>query len=361
MQPLWRDQAYASFPSLDQDIETEVCIVGAGITGASAAYALSRDGKASVVLDKGIVAGGATEKNLGMLVPGLHMDFYEAIDLLGHPGVGIWRTLYDSFEKLKSTMRQHSIGELEEKGSFYLAFTDDEAATLRKELEARERYGFPGELLDAKTLRSRIDTRAIAALHTPTDAGCNSVGLVHGLLSHSGARVFENTPCTIDGSTVRTPHGTVSAEKIIIATESFTPNDQFALEKHEDYVCCTGPVDVQLDGALLWDAGRDYTSIRRIGDRIALCVDVDDPANAIASAAENARRRLMHHFGKELAIERVWHGTIAHRREHVPFIGKLENGAYFSGGYDGHGMTGGFFGGSKLAEFIVDNKVKRIF
>lgn len=54
---LWIDTAPAtSHPSLRGDVEADVAIVGAGITGITAAYLLSKAGKSVVLVDKGRIA-----------------------------------------------------------------------------------------------------------------------------------------------------------------------------------------------------------------------------------------------------------------------------------------------------------------
>ena len=48
--------------SLTADVETDVCVVGAGIAGMTTAYLLLQEGKSVVVLDDGPIGGGQTER-----------------------------------------------------------------------------------------------------------------------------------------------------------------------------------------------------------------------------------------------------------------------------------------------------------
>jgi glycosyltransferase involved in cell wall biosynthesis len=53
------------FAALSQNIRVNVCVIGAGIAGMTAAYLLARTGRAVVLIDDGPIAGGET----GLLVP----------------------------------------------------------------------------------------------------------------------------------------------------------------------------------------------------------------------------------------------------------------------------------------------------
>ena len=76
---VWTDTSnIPSFDPLQGDLDTDVCIVGAGIAGITTAYLLGRDGKRVVVLDDGPVAGGETGRTTAHLVCALD-DYYAQI------------------------------------------------------------------------------------------------------------------------------------------------------------------------------------------------------------------------------------------------------------------------------------------
>ncbi|MBM7552571.1 FAD-dependent oxidoreductase [Thalassobacillus pellis] len=59
-QPLWRDTTIDSFPQLDRDMETDVTVIGSGITGITTAYFLVKKGFKVVLLEAGKVINGTT-------------------------------------------------------------------------------------------------------------------------------------------------------------------------------------------------------------------------------------------------------------------------------------------------------------
>src|SRR5688500_19378744 len=87
---LWMDTArMPSYDPLQSDLDTEVCIVGAGIAGVTTAYLLARSGRRVVLLDDGPIAGGETCRTTAHLVFALD-DFYEKIETMhGSEGAGI--------------------------------------------------------------------------------------------------------------------------------------------------------------------------------------------------------------------------------------------------------------------------------
>src|ERR1043165_6485038 len=71
---------------LTENITADVCVVGAGISGLTTAYLLSREGKGVVVLDDGPIAAGETERTTAHLVTAVDDRYYELERLHGEKG-----------------------------------------------------------------------------------------------------------------------------------------------------------------------------------------------------------------------------------------------------------------------------------
>src|SRR6476620_5871343 len=72
--------------ALTQSLESDVCIVGAGIAGLSTAYCLSCEGKSVVVLDDGPIGGGMTERTTAHLSNVIDDGYVEIERLHGEAG-----------------------------------------------------------------------------------------------------------------------------------------------------------------------------------------------------------------------------------------------------------------------------------
>src|SRR5687768_11473426 len=77
--PFWplNDGILHAYPSLSEDVSCQVAIVGAGVTGALAAYYLSKEGVDVVVVDKRDVGTGSTGACTGLLQYELDVPLYE--------------------------------------------------------------------------------------------------------------------------------------------------------------------------------------------------------------------------------------------------------------------------------------------
>ena len=78
--------ASADTPSdstLQKNVETDVCMIGAGIAGLTTAFLLVKEGKDVVVLDDGPIGGGMTARTTAHLTNALDDRFYELERLFG--------------------------------------------------------------------------------------------------------------------------------------------------------------------------------------------------------------------------------------------------------------------------------------
>jgi FAD dependent oxidoreductase len=83
----WRARDFTTqLPSLDADLQTEVCIVGGGISGMTTAYLLAREGRSVVVLDDGPIGGGETGRTTAHLSNAFDDRYCEVERLFGVRG-----------------------------------------------------------------------------------------------------------------------------------------------------------------------------------------------------------------------------------------------------------------------------------
>ncbi|KAK3690359.1 FAD dependent oxidoreductase-domain-containing protein [Podospora appendiculata] len=93
LDPVWvHKEPYSNFPQfppLDHDIETEICIIGAGIAGISTAYELIKRGKRVVMIEARDVLAGETGRTSGHLTNDLDDGYLEIAKKHGEQGAKI--------------------------------------------------------------------------------------------------------------------------------------------------------------------------------------------------------------------------------------------------------------------------------
>ena len=100
----------APFPALQGDTRADVCIVGGGYTGLSAALHLAEAGMEVVLLDAHRVGFGASGRNGGQLGSGQRMDQEDLEELMGESEAQqLWRLGEDAKDLVKSLITRHDI------------------------------------------------------------------------------------------------------------------------------------------------------------------------------------------------------------------------------------------------------------
>jgi glycine/D-amino acid oxidase-like deaminating enzyme len=132
-----------SRPSLSKDITADVCIVGAGIAGLSAAYLLASEGQSVVVLEDGAIASGETSRTTAHLVNALDDRYFELERLHGEKGAHLAAQSHTAaIDRIETIVATNAIQCDFERLDGYLFVPPGESTdVLEKELEAAHRAG----------------------------------------------------------------------------------------------------------------------------------------------------------------------------------------------------------------------------
>lgn len=189
---LWLDTSYTrdSFPPLRNDIECDVCIIGGGLSGIANAYFLAKAGKNVVLLEKDSILQGATGHSTGKLT--VQHDLVYA-DLLKKFGKEHARTYYNVNKEAVDFGRSIAQGdELAEADSILFSQSKQGTASLRKEYEAYQALGIPGDFGNNFELPLSVDAtltiRGETQIH-PVRFGQRLAQLA----TEAGARIHERS------------------------------------------------------------------------------------------------------------------------------------------------------------------------
>ncbi|HET8763233.1 MAG TPA: FAD-binding oxidoreductase, partial [Gemmatimonadales bacterium] len=96
-----RDGLLATYPSLASDIECDVLVIGAGVTGALCAWQLVEAGLDTVVVDAREIGWGSTSASTALLMYDLDASLVELTQRIGwERAVGVYRAARHAVEKL---------------------------------------------------------------------------------------------------------------------------------------------------------------------------------------------------------------------------------------------------------------------
>lgn len=374
--PLWLDQRAPkrTYPAHRGTIDTDVVIVGGGVTGAICAYLFADAGVRVVLLEAKTVGLGSTAASTALLMQEPDRDFRDLAARFGRTAArDIWRSLARATRDLAKTIRALRIDAgLCACESVYFTLDPDEVKGLRREFDARKAAGLPGRWLTAAALYRMTGITAQAGIATRGNAQVNPFRACHGFLAaarRKGARIFERSPARRvkaiqTGVEVQTPGGTIRAACIVVATGYATAEFRGLVGRfrmRDTYVLTTRKLNAhhRWRRVMAWDTDRPYHYLRWSEDG-RLMLGGEDTAHRRSKGARQrvarASQRLKAYLARiypEFADQRIdyaWEGLFAETPDGLPYIG--EHSRYprhlFALGYGGNGMTASFLAARTL-------------
>lgn len=357
------------YPALTGHHETDVAIVGGGMTGGMIAEALTRAGAQVTVLESARVGEGSTAASTALLLQEPDYDLVQLSEKFGTATARrIWRLSQDATRDFIDTIRRlHVRCDLVERDSLYYTLNGDRATALQRELRRRHASGMGGEWLDADALRREAGIDGAGAIRTRGNAQMNPLLACRGVVvaaAAAGAQVFErSTVRRINrmrpGVRIHTARGSLDASQVVIATgyatKYFKPLAGRFKMRHT-YVLATNPIGwaarrrLGVAPVLLWDTERPYHYIRWTPDHRLLLGGADRPVKPGANRSKQfvaATSDLREYFEKlcpnlcHVGIDTAWEGLFAMTPDSLPYIGPHRRypGHTFALGYGGNGMT----------------------
>ena len=368
-------------PALDGDLDVDVCVVGAGISGVTTAYLLSKVGRSVALIDDGEPGAGQTGVTTAHLTAVIDDRYTEMIRLHGEEGARLACDSHRSaIARIESICQQERI-EAEFRrvsGYLFLAPGHDES-DLGEEMAAARLSGLDVEKL-ARAPVEGFDSGA--CLHFPRQAQFHPLKYLRGLVDacrkggvhvHGGVRataVHGGQPATVETAT----GPRITARWVVVATNSpFV--DLFAIHTkqapYHTYVVAARLPHGAVTPALYWDTQDPYHYVRleRTTNR-ALGGDNDDPVDLLIVGGEDHKtaqasdteerferldRWMRDHFPAAGPLEYRWSGQVMETQDGLGFIGRNPMDAdnvYVITGDSGMGMTHGTIGGMLVCDLI---------
>jgi len=374
--PLWPDTfTIPGRPALSRNLTADVCVVGAGISGLSTAYRLTRLGLKVIVLDAGVIGGGETERTTAHLAVALDEGYAELHRVHGNYVTRLAAQSHaDAIDEIERVSTQEEVNcGFERLDGWLFSSPDDPADRLEKEYEACLRAGIPGVELAIRAPMGSFATGP--AIRYPRQAQFHPLRYLSGLaavVERLGGVIFCGTKVVEvrggPGARVETAEGhAVTAAAVVIATD--TPfNDRLAIHtKQASYrtYAVAAPVAAGASRALFWDMEDPfhYARVQPGADGAAdvLIVGGEDHKTGQADGETVARFERLERWSRERfdgmgAVSHRWSGQIIGTSDGMAFIGRNPGDArnvYIVTGDCGHGMTHGTIAGLMLPDLIA--------
>lgn len=369
-------------PGLDGDTESDVAIVGGGLTGLwTAWYLLDRDPSLRiVVLEKEIAGFGASGRNGGWLSALFPRSTASLERAHGRDAaLAMRRAMIGTIAEVACATDSMGLdAALAREGTVAYARSAVQERTARAEIAEAAHYG-----VDEVTWRGPEEVGAAGALGAAFDRHCASLHpgrLVRGLataLEARGVRVLEGTEVTaVSPGRVETTRGVVTTDRIVVATEGYTATFRATHRRIlplYSLMIATEPLP-----AAFWEStglvrGQTFTDYRHLliygqrtaDDRFAfggrgaryhwgsaIRADYD----RVPRVFEHLRRTLVdlfpgaseaavtHRWGGPLGVPRDWHASVTY--DPATRIGR-------AGGYVGDGLSTTNLAGRTLADLLT--------
>jgi gamma-glutamylputrescine oxidase len=374
----WQDR------SSDAGHTTDFLVVGAGISGASAAYWLAERGEQVAVVDAGAVASGASGRSGGMLLLGTADPYSRVVDLFGSDRAAeIWRFT----DANRRALLERVIGPGEHDaalrvvrgGTASASVSEHEQRELERSAAMLERDGFPTQLLPGPAAAEALGTSAFhGALVDPAGLTIDPARLTERVLSLAvdrGARVFTHHPVfrieeDDDGVVVLTSRARFRAQMILLCTNAYSPlvhpHFEGRIYPTRGQMLATEPLPRRITPwGVYADFGYEYFWQLPTGEVVAggwrqHHADAEKGyRDETSEGVQDGLWGFLTGLYPELARARVthrWAGVMGFSGDGLPFVGELpaRPRIKYLAGHTGHGLGFGFLAAKALVDLALE-------
>jgi glycine/D-amino acid oxidase-like deaminating enzyme len=381
--PFWLDEPYSPRPPLAGAVSADVAVLGGGLTGIAAAHFLAARGCKVALLERDVLASGASGRNAGFLLCGIANTYSVAVKSHGRERSRLlWSVSRDNHALIRSLVESEKLDCLYARnGSYILALSEQEAKALSRSARDLAEDGFAAEFLDDTAVARLFPGGGfLAGLFNPGDGEIHPARFVRGLAraaERNGARIFERSPVTkiepgAVSTTLETPDGRLSATMLLLASNAYTgllhPYFEGAIAGMRGQMFATEPCPQRLIPAPVYaDFGFEY--FRQLPDgrilagggrRASLDTELtfnDRPTDKVQGAIESFLHSCFP-AARGLAITHRWAGIMGFSCDELPNIGPVPGSVnvYAAAGYHGHGLGYAIIAGKAVSEMMLDGK-----
>jgi glycine/D-amino acid oxidase-like deaminating enzyme/nitrite reductase/ring-hydroxylating ferredoxin subunit len=360
--PYWMNTAVeATWPVVAEDMETEVLVIGGGITGVTTAWLMARAGKRVTLIERETIGArdsGHTTAHLTYMTDTRLSDLVATFSRK-HAKIA-WQSGKDAMELIRDAVESLAIDCDFEVVPGYLAAAEEadqsmEGISLRREAELARELGFEVAIEGVNPIT------ATTALRFPGQLRFHPLKYLRALAKDAvrhGARIFENTSVDAfqdDPRSVTAGPFTVRFQKVVIATHVPLQGSantvgaalfQTKLALYSTYaIAARIPLEQVKD--LIWSDTAEpfrYLRMEPAGDSGIAILGGEDHKTGDTSDTPACFERLEQRLARwlpEAVVTHRWSGQVVETVDGLPFIGETSEEQFIATGFSGNGYTFG--------------------
>jgi len=364
-----------SFGKLKGNLQVDVVIVGAGITGVTAAYLLKDAGYTVALVERGSCGGFDTINTTAHLTCVTDKPLHKLVDRFGKEAArAAWESGRAAIDQIVANIRKESVEcDFKWVPGYYHApskgYDKAERDSLREDARLAGELGFPAEFMESIPW---VEMPGVQFSHQAKFHPAKYVAALLRTIPGRGSHVFEKTEAgEIDEEPLAVHCGEykIRCRYVILATHTplmgQTNAVSAALLQSKLFLYTTYAVAAKIPQGLapeacFWDTDEPYHYLRidrRRGFDFAIFGGEDHKTGQVAETGERYEKleRTLGKLVPKAHVTHRWSGQVIETPDGLPYIGETTGRQFVATGFGGNGITFGTLG----AMMAVDAFLKR--
>ncbi|MCB1395009.1 MAG: FAD-binding oxidoreductase [Rhodobacter sp.] len=365
------------FAPAEGALSCDVCVVGGGFTGLSAALHLAERGYDVILLEAQRVGFGASGRNGGQVGTGQRLDQDALEGMVGQTAArALWDLSLDSVALTRDLAARHAPDAGYAEGILHAAHKPRYVSEMHAYAEKMARdYGYDRiQPLDRAAMRQMVGSTVYHGGDLDMGGGhLNPLRYALGLAraaQAAGVRIFEGSRVTAmtwaDPARVQTERATITARFVALGMNGYLgrlePTVAARVMPINNYIAATRPMsDAERAGVIrqnhaVADTKFVINYFRFSDDNRLLFGGTESYGYRFpADIAGKVRRPMEEIFPqlKGIEITHAWGGTLGISFNRMPHFARLAGNVLTASGFSGHGVAMGTLGGKLMAEAIA--------
>ncbi|MGY8861705.1 MAG: NAD(P)/FAD-dependent oxidoreductase [Pseudomonadales bacterium] len=365
-------------PTLKGNHSADVCVVGAGITGLSAALNLAERGYKVTVLEANLVGWGASGRSGGQMIFGFGCDMSVIEKSAGKTAAkAMWDMSVEAIDTLRQRVDQHQIQCDLQQGHLHAAIKPRQMHELEEWQASLEKdYGYASLSLwnEQKVQSQMASERYIGGLYDTNSGHIHPLNYTLGLAKaalDAGVIIYTDSSVTkvtrkSQANVCHTAQGQVTAKQVLFCGNAYmgklVPEISNKIMPVGTYIGATQPLGKERAEALIKN-NMAVADINFVLDYFRMSADyrmlfggrVSYSTLAPPNLKNSMRQRMLKVFPQleDVSMDYTWGGNVAITMNRGPHFGRVGKDLYFAQGFSGHGIAATGLAGKLLAEAVA--------